>query len=145
MANLFPDTCALVKVYRMETNSPQVRACFAPHDAILLSQATLLEFLSAFYGMARQRLITPQEAASYIQAFQTDLPQYAIVPTDADVYSEAQRLLSVYAVTHNLRPMDALQLGTALVEHRRNPLDAFIITDKVLIAVAQAEGLIVKP
>lgn len=145
MAILFPDTCALVKIYRMETNSPQVRACFTPGDAVLIAQVTLLEFPSAFYGMVRQSLITILEANAYIQTFRADLPQYILVSVDTDAYLEAERLLDLYAVTHNLRPMDALQLGTALVEHRRNPLDAFITTDKVLIAVAQAEGLTIKP
>ncbi len=145
MARLFPDTCALVKIYRVESNSLQVRACFAPSDAICIARATLLEFPSAFYGMARQQLITIPEASAYIQAFRADLPQYVILPTDTEVYDEATRLLDLYAVVRNLRPMDAIQLGTALVEHRRNPLDAFVTTDKVLITVTQAEGLTVKP
>ena len=41
--------------------------------------------------------------------------------------------------------IDAFHLATALVEHRRNPLASFVTTDKVLITVAGAEGLTIKP
>ena len=74
MARVFADTCALVKMYRMETNSIQVRACFANTDVIFIAKASLLEFPSAFYGLVRQQRITPLEAASYINAFRADLP-----------------------------------------------------------------------
>lgn len=145
MGRIFADTCALVKIYRVETNSPQVRACFASQDVILIAHASLLEFPSAFYGMVRQQRLTLQEASIYINAFCTDIQQYEMLPSDADVYSEAKHLLDCYAVTHNLRPMDALQLATALVEHRNTHLDTFVTTDRVLITVALAEGLTVKP
>ena len=145
MARIFADTCALVKIYRTETNSPQVRACFSNNDSIFIAQAAVLEFPSAFYGMVRQQQITPHEAASYINAFRTDLPQYEILPSDDTVYSDAARLLDRYAVTHNLRPMDSLQLATALVEHRHVPLNLFVTTDSALITVSRAEGMNVKP
>src|SRR5882762_1598170 len=106
MARLFPDTCAFVKIYRLETNSPQVRASFMPGDTILIAQVTLLEFPSAFYGMVRQQLITLPEAAKYIQAFRADLPQYILVPIGMDAFLEAERLLDLYAASTSLRPMD---------------------------------------
>ena len=145
MARIFADTCGLVKIYRMETNSPQVRACFANTDLIVIAQASLLEFPSAFYGMIRQQRIAPEEAASYIDAFRTDLPQYEIISSDTTVYSDAERLLDYYAVTHNLRPMDSLQFATALVTHRQSPLGSFVTTDSALADVARAEGLTVRP
>ena len=145
MARIFTDTCALVKIYRTEVNSSQVRACFIPDDIIILAQITVLEFPSAFYGMVRQQLITPNEAASYINAFRADLSKYDVLASDPEIVIEAERILDDYAVSQNIRPLDSLQLAAALVEHRRNQLDSFVTTDKVLITVARMEGLTVKP
>jgi predicted nucleic acid-binding protein len=139
------DTSAQVKLYRIEANSPQVRACFTSGDTLVIAQVTLLEFPSAFYGLVRQHLMTMREAMGYISAFCSDLPHYDVVVAHTNVIQEAQRLLDTYAVTHNLRPMDSLQLATAIVVHRFNPLDAFVTTDKVLVVVAQLEGMTVKP
>lgn len=145
MARKFPDTSALIKLYRNEPNSPEVRACFAPNDALLIAQITPLEFPSAFYGLVRQKLLTEAEAGQYIAGFRADISRYEIVSADQVVYAEALRLLDKYASQRSLRPPDALQLASALVEHLRVPLGAFVTTDKVLRDCAIGEGLTVLP
>jgi len=145
MARLIPDTSALVKLYRNEPNSPQVRACVHSDDTLLIAQITSLEIVSAFSGLVRQNLILPNEAASYIRAFRGDLARYQIISADVYVFQEAERLLDFYAISHNLRPPDSLQLASALVEQRNVPINAFLTTDKVLCNVAKSEGLTVLP
>ena len=120
-----------------------MRACVNPGDTLLIAQITPLEFACAFYGLVRQSLLQSQEAASYIAAFRGDLPRYKVIAAEPRIFQEAERLLDLYAVSHNLRPADSLQLASALVEHRHNPINAFLTTDKVLIAIAKIEGLIV--
>ncbi len=104
-----------------------------------------LEFDSAFYGRVRQSLLLPSKADSYNTAFRGDLPRYHIIPADNSVFREAECLLDLYAISHNLRPADALQLASALIEHQSNSLDSFLTTDKGLITLAKFEGFNVLP
>jgi predicted nucleic acid-binding protein len=60
-------------------------------------------------------------------------------------FREAERLLAAYAAAHALRPPDALQLASALLEHAVSPLDSFLTTDTTLARLAALEGLTVKP
>ena len=145
MARQGLDTSAVLKLYRAEPNSPLVRACLAPPDELLISEIVPIEVLSAAYGLVRQGIAAKKEADTLIAAFDADILNYTILPFEAAILRDAERLLRTYAPFRSLRPMDAFHLATALLEHRRNPLDAFLTTDKVLIAVAQAEGLTVKP
>jgi predicted nucleic acid-binding protein len=145
MARTFADTSGVNKLYRMEPDSPAVRACVLPTDEILISQLTPLEFASAFYGLVRQGVLSLADAQVFITDFQSDLPQYSIVPVDSAVFQEAERLLNAYAVTPDLRPPDAIQMASALIAHASAPLDSFVTTDHILAAVAVAEGMTVKP
>lgn len=135
----------MLKLYRAEPKRPLVRACLAPSDDLLISEFVGIEFISAAYGLVRQSIISHADANTLIAAFEADKPNYIILLFEASVSQEVERLLRTYTATISLRPMDALHLPTALVEHRRQPLDSFITTDKVLISVAQTEGLVVKP
>ncbi len=139
------DTSAVLKLYRNEPNSHQVRACLDPLAELLLSEFVSPEIISAAYGLVRQGIEPQSEAEKLIAAFEADTTSYTILPFDSSILAEADRLLRRYAASISLRPMDALHLATALVEHRRSPLDAFVTTDKVLVTVARAEGLVVKP
>jgi predicted nucleic acid-binding protein len=145
MARNFLDTSGLIKLYRTEPETPAVQACLTPQDDLLIARITPLEFRSAFLGLVRQRLLPLASAQSYILAFESDLAQYSIVPAEEAVFLKAQVLLETYAASDGLRPLDALELASALEEHARLPLDAFITTDTVLINVARACGLTVKP
>lgn len=139
------DTSAVLKLYRAEPNSPLVRACVAPADDLLIFELAPIEIVSASYGLVRQNILTKIEADTLIATFESDRTNYRIIPFEDAILQEAERLLRKYAAVISLRPMDAFHLAAALVEHRRNPLDAFVTTDKILISAAQSEGLVVKP
>jgi predicted nucleic acid-binding protein len=145
VARIFADTSALFKLYHAEPNSPAVIACVAGDDSIILSQITPLEFRSACYGLVRQGLISLQDAVALVARFDNDLSQYEMRVLENAVIQRAQALLDSYSVVQNLRPADALQVATALVEHAVSPIDAILTTDTVLITVANVEGLNVLP
>lgn len=145
MPRNFLDTSALIKLYRIEPNSALVKALLLPSDDLFIAQITLMEYLSAFYGLVRQSLLSLPDAQAYIANFQLDLPQYSLVPMDAHLIAMAQTLLDIYAVNEGLRPLDALQLASALEENARTPIDLFVTTDNVLARVAAHCGLLVKP
>jgi predicted nucleic acid-binding protein len=139
------DTSAVMKLYLAEPNSPQVRACLAVEDELILLELVSIEIVSAAYGLVRQGKATVAEADALIAAYEKDKAGYILIPFREEIRTEADRLLRTYAATVSLRPMDAFQLANVLLEHRRKPVDAFIVTDNVLRNVAQAEGLTVKP
>jgi len=85
------------------------------------------------------------DAETYISVFDGDAQKYAIVNVDSDVIRSSQDLLSKYAVSSNLRSMDALQLASCLAANQSDVIDSFITTDVALASVALAEGLTVEP
>ncbi len=63
-----------------------VQACTTPTDELLIARITPLEFRSAFFGLVRQGLLSPADAQNYIQAFDSDLAQYVVIPADEAVF-----------------------------------------------------------
>ena len=80
MPRNFLDTSAFIKLYRIEPNSALVQALLTPADALLIAQVTMLEYLSAFYGLVRQSQLSLADAQTYLANFQLDLPHYILVP-----------------------------------------------------------------
>ena|ERR1700722_14892927 len=145
MARLFLDTSVLIKLYHEEPNSPQIEACVHEGDTILLSEITPLEFHSACYGLVRRRFLTEQAIVPYLSRFASDLHQYETVSMTPAVIERAKSLLIRWGVPSNLKPLDALQLASALECDADFPLDAFVTTDKVLRTLAERSRLTVLP
>ena len=141
----FVDTSAAIKLYRLEPNSAAVKAHISANDTLLICRLTPTEFRSACFGMVRQNTASLAAAQTYIKAFESDLPKFILLNFDDATLARVDTLLDIYAITDGLRPLDAIQLASALEEHAREPLDAFITTDVVLAKVATASGLIVLP
>jgi len=141
----FADTACVVKLYRIEPNSPVVRMLLGSLSEVLIAQITPLEIRSAFAGLVRLGIISISDAAMYVNDFLADLIDYTVVPLDELVLFHAERLVNSYGVSHRLRPLDSIQLASALVAHQIEPLDALVTTDNSLSAVAHLEGLVVRP
>ena len=145
MGRHFADTSAVVKLYRNEPRSPEVQALVLPEDVIAISEFTLLEFPSAFYGMVRQGLIEPLHAEARIESFRRDLANYEVIRVTTEVLAEAERLLDRFAVTQGLRPPDAVQLASAHAARAFAAVDLFLTTDSVLGECAEVCGFNVGP
>lgn len=145
MARLFLDTSALIKLYRLEPNTPAVLALLAPDDDLLIAGITPLELHSAFRGMERRGEVTSTAATTYIGMFELDRPKYRVQPVGSLLIPAASTLVNTYLVSHNLKALDSLQLASAMLAHAGHPIDALITTDNAMRAVAVAEGLTVLP
>jgi hypothetical protein len=58
-------------------------------------------------------------------------------------FKDADRLVRQYGLVRQLRTLDALQLAVALGSRTRKLLDRFVCSDRQLLAVAVAEGMVV--
>lgn len=145
MGRHFADTSADVKLYRNEPGAAEVRALVQPDDGIAISEFTLLEFPSAFYGMVRQGLIEPVHAEARIALFRQDIGNYEVIRLTTELLAEAERLLTRHAVAQGLRPPDAVQLASAQAARALAEVDSFLTTDSVLGECAALCGFKVAP
>jgi uncharacterized protein with PIN domain len=145
MARHFADTSALVKLYRDEPRSEEVRGAIQMDDVLVISEFTLLEFPSAFYGLVRQGLIERRHAEARIEIFQQDLANYEVVTVETEILKDAARCVDRFAVSEGLRPPDAVQLASAHQARTLRPVDLFLTTDSVLGECAAACGFTVGP
>ncbi len=141
----FVDTSALVKTYRNEPDSPRIQAEILPGDDLIISEITLLEMPSAFYGLTRQRIISLPIAQAFISGFEQDISNYTIIPMSTALLQHARALLASHSVVDGLRPADAIQLASAIEANNPKPLECLLTTDIVLARVAAANGLTVRP
>ena len=106
-----------------------------------VSRLSEVEVASAFARLARESAITDDERDVATRAFLDDLTRWIVVELTPDVTSRARDLL----VRHPLRAGEAIQLASALVLHTRlsRALEAFVTSDRRLLATAPREGLAV--
>jgi predicted nucleic acid-binding protein len=141
----FLDTSAIVKRYCLERGQSWVRGLCNPlQDHVLfISQAALVEVVTAFCRKAYLRDISISQRDDFIYAFRTDCENtYIIEPVTDAIYTAAGNLCRM----HNLRAYDAVQLTCALniceeALADQTPLPIFVCADKRLIEFACAEGL----
>jgi uncharacterized protein len=141
----YVDTSAVVKLYIVEPDSAAFRISVAGATQILISRVTALEVASAFYGKVRQGQLNPADAAARLARFEADLPNYEVLSLSEAVLLRSRLLLDTHAVGQRLRPLDAIQVATALEEHQIRVVDALVTDDKDMRAVALANGLAVEP
>jgi len=141
----FLDTSAIVKRYCLERGQSWVRSLCNPlqdHD-LFISQAALVEVVTAFCRKAYLREISIAQRDEFIDAFRTDCESSYIIEAVTDpIYTAAGNLCRVY----NLRAYDAVQLTCALNIHKKllakqalSPI--FVCADKRLVEFACVEGL----
>jgi hypothetical protein len=146
MADLFFDTSAAAKHYRVELGTPAVDALLArPGATHVLSALSVVEFHSVLARLVRTGQIG---AAAFHLApgrFLADIAAglWHVVPAAAAHFHRAQQLLAQHGLARSLRTLDALQLAVALGRNAAAPLDAFVCADANLCPVAAAEGLAV--
>lgn len=145
MPRLFVDTSAIVKLYKTEPNSADVRAVVPSSAEILISATLPLEFRSAFAVLERMRILTAGEASIFVSTFLSHRTAYVEVAISGSTLALAESLVERYGVSNGLRPLDAIQIAGAIMANALEPVDAIVSTDNALRSVAAAEGLTVLP
>lgn len=143
MASYFVDSRALAKHYHAEVGTPHVDAILAePGAAHYISRLCVTETHSLFAKKVREGALPPNSFAALLQRFLADIAQnkYLVVAISASQFAEADRLLSVYGPSKDLRTLDALQLAAAAAIKVVRPLEFFVTSDKRLQIIAAAEG-----
>ena len=141
----FIDTAAVVKLYRNEPDSMAVVACVDVLDELIIAPITPLEFHFAFAIMVRMGVLTEREARVHLDAFDNEVGRFRILSATESIFSTALSLVDTHGMDQGLRPLDAIQLASALDENDVKPIDMFITTDKLLATVASMEGFVVQP
>ncbi len=142
------DTSALLKKYVLETGSRWVQSYITsrPTPQVLTSSLTLVEASCAFARRLREGILTAATHITVEEAFDYDIQhKYTVLNFDPMVIKVARQL----ARQHPLRAYDAVHLATVrlaneqLVQAGKSPL-TFVCADDRLLAIAQAEGLLVE-
>jgi predicted nucleic acid-binding protein len=146
MGVYFLDTSAIVKRYCPELGQAWMQDLCDPirGHVLFISQAALVEAVTAFCRRAYVRDIPITQRDEFIDAFRADCENsYIIEPGTDAIYTAAGNLCRFY----NLRAYDTVQLTCALSIHEealadQTPPPIFVCADKRLIEFACAEGLI---
>jgi predicted nucleic acid-binding protein len=142
------DTSAVVKLYASEAGSGWLRSLLASSDppAVLISHLTLVEATCAFARRRREGGLTATDHARVLAAFDHDAAyRYFVLDVLAEVVQTAKEM----ANRQPLRALDAIHLATAwlansqLVQAGLSPV-TFVCADSILLAIAEAEGLVVE-
>ncbi len=145
MGVYFLDTSAIVKRYCPELGQSWVQNLCDPVQGhgLFISQAALVEVVTALCRKAYLRDISITQRDRLIEAFRKDCERsYIVEPVTDAIYTAAGDLCRMY----NLRAYDAVQLTCAL-NMRKEALEdrasspIFVCADKRLVEFACAEGL----
>ena len=143
MASYFLDSSALAKHYHPEVGTPKVDAILTePGATHFISRLAVTEVHSLFAKKVREGVLPANSLAVLVQRFLADVAQqkYFVVAISALQFDEADRLLSLYGPSQNLRTLDALQLAASAAVQAEQPLDHFVTPDRRLRVIAAAEG-----
>lgn len=144
MARYFLDTSALVKHYHAEPGTDVVDRIIGENGVdLFISRLTMVETISVFATKVRTGEFDVDEFTRLRALFATHVARgrYQVLRLLNLHYDRARGLIETHALGRQLRTLDALQLGAALILHRAAPIDAFVCSDRRLCGVANLEGL----
>ena len=141
MSVFYMDTSAIAKHYIAEVGSKWIQSLIDPISghSIIVSELTLVEFVSVLARRQREKTMTANDAAQYEAQFLYDYKsQYTPVLLSTKIVSQAAQLTK----RHVLRALDAIHLASALeIGQRTGTYPIFVTADKHLVAAAAGEGL----
>lgn len=138
----FLDTSALVKIYHKEEGSEKVLD-FYKKEKIIISELSIVEFLSAVYRKYREEEIDEPTLNAVRSKFNEDLEtRYDVIPFSPIIIDKACSIIAELGEEKSLRTLDSLQLSFFLIYCDRQE-DAFLCADKRLLDVAIAEEVLV--
>jgi predicted nucleic acid-binding protein len=116
--NIYFDTGILLKLYSAEPDSPKAIALVQSHGSpILFGNLHDAELRNALHRKCARKEISRQELRLALRLLQGDIDQGVLQQPSidwTDVFAEAKRLTSKYAVSTQCRTLDTLHIATAL-------------------------------
>ena len=143
MAVFYLDTSAILKRYRTEPGSPVVDVLYdeqGPHDMLLTSLFTCLEFESVAIRALKGKRLTQQAHDALLGGLARDIGEYIrVISFSSDRMTEAVALARSYA----LKAPDAMQFAAAVHASRTVVSGAFVfvVSDKELLAAAREQKM----
>ncbi len=131
--NCFFDTSALIKNYVDEKGSDRVAALLEAAEKVVVAPTTKMECASSLSRMRHAGAYTQKEAQELLGDVEIDSQYFDRVPFDPELEDASVRA----TFDHNLRALDSIQLGAAIL--RRGEIDRFVSCDKDLLAAAKRE------
>ena len=142
MSTLFVDTSALAKRYLGEIGSTWLRHVVrrAAGNTVVISSITTLELPALLARRVREGTLSVGDAGRIERTFLRHASRdYLRIPVGGRVLVQARALVA----RHPLRTLDAIQLASLLVAARTlGPVDTFLSSDRQLLVMAAAEGLV---
>ncbi len=133
------DTSSLVKIYHREQGTETVLKIYKNQNEIIISELSIIEFMSAVYRKYREHQITSDILHVVIQKFEDDTEQrYEILKFSSLVIGEAQNLLYSFAEKSALKTQDSLQF--AFFKIYCEPDTIFVCSDNKLTEIVESEG-----
>jgi predicted nucleic acid-binding protein len=132
---VFLDSSALVKYYVHESGSEDVAELLNSVE-VVTSSLCLIEILSAFNRLRRNRKILPGQYKSLKASLLNDLRTFEIISINELVLSKTVRVIERASV----KSLDAIQIASALA----SSVELFVTSDHKQSEAAQINGLTTK-
>ena len=127
----FIDTSTLVKKYIEEQGSNQLLKILDQIQEIVVAPIYMIEFHSALVQKYSAKQLSQQQMDWLLNEARQDLRYFVSVKWNDELEQQACRLISA----HNLKSLDALQLGSAVLARP----EIFLTSDKRLYAASKKE------
>jgi predicted nucleic acid-binding protein len=136
--NCYFDTSALIKNYVYEKGSEEVAAILDSADKVIVSPIAVIECASILSRMHVAGAYTGAEIRELLGDIEGHAASFDKVSFDYELQEASVRA----SFAHNLRSLDSIQLGAAIL--RKNEIHRFVSSDKKLLEAARKEKLSVE-
>ena len=137
----FCDTSAIIKLYHAEIGTDCMESIFGDNQcSIMISELTLVEFDSSVLKKVRTGDITGSAKNEAMKNFKKDCrDKFLVNPLDSRIIRSAKKLINKYGNKLSIRTLDALQLGSCIVEEQEGL--HFVCADVRLNKICKLEGV----
>lgn len=137
----FCDTSAIIKLYHAEIGTDCMESIFGDNQcSIMISELTLVEFDSFVLKKVRTGDITDSAKNEAMKNFKKDCRNKFLVNSlDSRIIRSAKKLINKYGNKLSIKTLDALQLGSCIVEEQE--CLHFVCADVRLNKICKLEGV----
>ncbi|MFW5706095.1 MAG: type II toxin-antitoxin system VapC family toxin [Bacteroidota bacterium] len=137
---LFLDTSSLFKLYHKEEGTEELVQFLRLQriEKVMISELTLVEFNSTIWKKCRTKELNLPQARILMDAFNSDLQKYTVMPVSNEIIQRARFLMEKYWDA-GLRTLDSIQLASVMAIEPA--VDVFLTADHVLIEISKLEKI----